>query len=270
MPTNSFAGKVVLITGASSGIGEALARQFAKQGAKVALLARRANKLSHIVDEINALGQKAIAITADVTQQKDLSTALEIVHQNFGLVDIVIANAGFGVVGNFETLTVEDYQRQFETNVYGVLNTLYTTLIDLKNTQGHMVLIGSVAGYVCWPKTSPYSMSKFALRALAQSLYVELASYNISVTLVSPGFVKTEIRNVDNQGVFNPDVKDPVPVWLRISATEAADQIISGILKRKREIVVTFHAKVGLLLNRIFPNMLLWLLRYRNLSKRKK
>ncbi|HXD97942.1 MAG TPA: SDR family NAD(P)-dependent oxidoreductase, partial [Candidatus Acidoferrum sp.] len=186
-----FAGQVVLITGASSGIGAALAREFARQGADVVLLARRADRLAALAREIEGTGRRALVVTADVTVDGDLDRAVASTEAAFGRLDVVIANAGFGVVGPVESLTLDDYRRQFETNVFGVLRTVQATLTLLKASRGRLVILGSVAGHIATPGSSPYSMSKFAVRALAEALGHELAPTGVSVTLISPGFVES-------------------------------------------------------------------------------
>lgn len=253
---NTFQNKVVLITGASSGIGEALVRAFAQQGAAVVMAARRIERLQIIEAELTQAGGKALAVACDVTNENDLATAVILAHQSFGPIDIVVANAGFGVVGKFEKLQGEDFQRQFNTNVFGVLRTIYATLEDLKKTKGQLVLMGSVAGYISAPNATPYSMSKYAIRALAENLYGELAPLGIAVTLISPGFVDTEIRLVDNQGESHPETKPPVYQKIRMPAKQAAQIMMKAILSKKREKVITVHGKIALFINYLFPGML--------------
>src|SRR5919109_1840625 len=154
-----FAAHVVLITGASSGIGAALAREFAHQGADLVLVARRSDRLTALAKEIEGEGRRALALTADVTRDGDLERVAGQARAALGRLDVVVANAGFGVVGPVERLTLDDYRRQFETNVFGVLRTLHATVADLKAARGRLVIVGSVAGYVATPGSSPYSMS---------------------------------------------------------------------------------------------------------------
>ena len=208
---DKFQNKHVFITGASAGIGAALAHEFASQGARLTLTARRLHLLEGLAQDLIARGTEVLVETCDVTQDGDLERALEKARERFGKVDVVVANAGFGVVGKLENLKLEDSRRQFETNVFGVLRTIQCSLEDLKQTRGSLVLLGSVAGYISLPNASPYAMSKFAIRALADSLWAELAPYGIAVTLISPGFVESSIRKVDNQGVFQRASEDPMP-----------------------------------------------------------
>jgi short-subunit dehydrogenase len=152
-----------------------------------------------------------------------------------------------------ERLTLDDYRRQFETNVFGVLRTVHATVADLKAARGRLVIVGSVAGYVATPGSSPYSMSKFAVRALAEALGHEVAAAGVAVTLVTPGYVDSEIRRVDNTGRFQPAAREPVPAWLLMPAAPAARRIVRAVARRRREVVITGHAKVAVFFQRHAP-----------------
>jgi short-subunit dehydrogenase len=252
-----FAGNAVLITGASSGIGAALAREFAGEGADVALVARRVDRLEALASEIGKTGRRAVVIACDVTRDGDLERAAGQARAALGKLDVVVANAGFGVTGKLETLSLDDYRRQLETNVFGVLRTVYATLDDLKKTRGRLVLIGSVSGHVAVPGSSAYSMSKFAVRGLAASLGHELAPYGVAVTLISPGFVESEISQVDNRGVWRPQApRRPIPASLVMATPTAARKIVSAVARRRREVVITGFGKAAVVLQRHAP----WLL----------
>ncbi len=256
-----FADAVVFITGASSGIGAALARSFAREGAAVALTARRVERLHELAAELQATGARVVVVACDVTVDGDVERATAHARQAFGPISVVVANAGFGVVGRVDRLGLEDYRRQFETNVFGVLRTIYAGLDDLKRTRGRLVLLGSVSGHVGFPGGSAYSMSKFAVRALAQALDGELARDGVSVTLISPGFVASEIHQVDNRGVHHPDVRRPAPAWLVMSADRAAALIVRATARRRREVVITGHGKLTVGTQRFAPGLLAWVMR---------
>jgi short-subunit dehydrogenase len=252
-----FAGNAVFITGASSGIGAALAREFAGEGADVALVARRVDRLEALASEIGKTGRRAVVIACDVTRDGDLERAAGQARAALGKLDVVVANAGFGVTGKLETLSLDDYRRQLETNVFGVLRTVYATLDDLKKTRGRLVLIGSVSGHVAEPGSSAYSMSKFAVHGLAASLGHELAPYGVAVTLISPGFVESEISQVDNRGVWRPQApRRPIPASLVMATPTAARKIVSAVARRRREVVITGFGKAAVVLQRHAP----WLL----------
>lgn len=252
--------QTVLITGASSGIGAALAREFARGGWCVILVARRLEKLEVLAAEVRASGGKASVYQGDVTVDGSLAEVIQDLEGQGITPGIVIANAGFGVVGNAARLRIEDYQRQFDTNVFGVLRTLHETLPALERTRGRFVIMGSVAGHLSASGSSAYTMSKFAVRALAESLHGDLDARGVGCTLISPGFVDSDIRRVDNQGTLHSRAKDPVPAWLRMRTDKAARIMVRGILRGKREVFVTFHARVMVFLSRIFPGLTRYLL----------
>ncbi|HUN27689.1 MAG TPA: SDR family NAD(P)-dependent oxidoreductase [Steroidobacteraceae bacterium] len=257
--SNVFRGRVALVTGASSGIGEELARQLAAAGARLALAARRTELLEILAAEIAASGaDRPLVLGCDVTRDGDPERAVAATVAHFGKLDIAVANAGFGVVGAFAELSVADYRRQFETNVFGVLRTLKAALPAVLKTRGQLVVTGSVAGWVATPGTSPYSMSKFALRALASAVTPELARSGVAVTLVSPGFIESAIRRVDNQGRLHRGSRDPIPAWLVMDRRKAVRQILRAVARRRREVIVTAHGKLAIALERFAP----WLIRY--------
>lgn len=253
-----FRDKVVLITGASSGIGESLALGCARLGAKLTLAARRTDLLEALAKKIAQDGAAMpLAIESDVTRDGDCERAVAETVRHFGKLDVAIANAGFGVVGEFRKLTIADYRRQLETNLFGALRTLYAALPEVEKTRGNLAIIGSVSGWGSTPLVSPYSMSKFALRALADAITPELASLGVKVTLISPGFVISNIRRVDNRGVFHPGAKDAVPAWIQVSTARAARETLSAIAHGRREKIISVHGKLLVALARFAP----WVLR---------
>jgi short-subunit dehydrogenase len=253
-----FHGKSVLITGASSGIGEELARQLARAGAKLTLTARRKELLDRLALEITTNGQPApLVVSSDVTRDGDLEAAVAEAVRHHGKLDVVIANAGFGVIGHFEKLTTGDYRRQFETNVFGVLRTLYAALPEIQKSRGNIAIVGSVSGWGATPGASPYAMSKFALRALANAITPELALSGVKVTLISPGFVASNIRRVDNRGAFHSNAKEPIPEWLIMPTDKACRQMLRAVARGKREAIITGHAKAMVFLERFTP----WIVR---------
>jgi short-subunit dehydrogenase len=252
----SRAARVVFITGASSGIGAALAREYARRGADLALAARRTDRLDTLARALASGGRRALVLACDVTRDGDLETAAARTREAFGRIDVVVANAGFGVVGPVARLTLDDFRRQFETNVFGVLRTIYATLDDLRHSRGHLAILGSVSGHLATPGGAPYAMSKFAVRALAESLRHELRPAGIGVTLISPGFVESEIRLVDNQGRLRTEGHDAAPAWLRMDVDRAARKIVRAIDRRRREAVITGHGKAAVFLQRHVPGLM--------------
>lgn len=247
--------KVVLITGASAGLGAGLAREYGRRGAAVVLVARRLERLAALAEEVCTLGGHALAVAGDVTRDGDMEAAVDRALEQFGRLDTAIANAGFGVTGRVERLALEDFRRQFETNVFGVLRTVKAVLAPLAATRGTLALMGSVSGHLASPGAAPYCMSKFAVRALAESLRGELRPRGVAVVLLSPGFVDSDIRRTNNQGRVREDAPDPVPAWLRMGTAKACRIMVRGIERRRAEVVVTAHGKLAVLCARHLPRL---------------
>jgi short-subunit dehydrogenase len=252
---------VCLITGASSGIGAALAREYAARGATLVLVARRVKRLERLASELGGADRRILSLPCDVTRDEDLVQVVQMIREKLGRLDTVIANAGFGVIGNADRLTLDDYRRQFETNVFGVIRTYRETIGELRKTRGRFAIVSSVNGYLALPGNSPYGMSKFAVRAFADSVREEVWRDGVSVTLVAPGFVESEIRQVDNRGQWHPYAKDIVPSWIVMRADRAARVIASGIERRRAEQIVTRHGVALVFLARHFPRLTAWLIR---------
>lgn len=237
-----FSGKTALVTGASSGIGAALARELARHGARVALLARRAERLTALCEAIAAEGGESLALSCDVRDRAALDAAVAETVARFGRLDIAVANAGFGVSGPVDCLETSDFRRQFDTNVFGVLDTFYAAWPYLKETKGRFALVASVAGRLGTPKAAAYSSSKFALVGFAESAYYDCLAHGVSIICINPGFVSSEIRSVNNTGDYTGE-SDPVPAFLVMPAEKAARQIARAIYRRTPEVVLTQHGK---------------------------
>jgi NADP-dependent 3-hydroxy acid dehydrogenase YdfG len=255
-----FENQVVWITGASSGLGKALALEFARQGADLALSARRIERLQALVSEIEGLGRSALAVPCDVVDEAAVQQAADTVATHFGRLDIAIANAGFGVGGRIERLDAATWRRQLDTNVVGVAMTARYALPHLRNTHGRLVLIGSVAALLPGPGSGAYAASKAAVRSIGETLAVECAGTNVSVTTIHPGFVQSEIAQVDNDGHFDAERKDKRPARLMWTAERAAKVMLRAIARREREFVFTGHGKVGAFFGQHFPGIVQLLL----------
>jgi NAD(P)-dependent dehydrogenase (short-subunit alcohol dehydrogenase family) len=248
-----LAEKVVLVTGASSGIGEALVREAAAAGAAVVLVARRFERTARLAAELEAQGARALAVRGDVTVDGEIEAAVAQALARFGRLDVVIANAGFSVNGRLADLRLEDYRRQFDTNFFGVLRTIYAALPALRATRGAIGLLGSTNGYLSLPGYSAYCASKHAVRSLGDCLRHELASEGVSVTQLAPGFVQSQIRVLDNDGEPRPDAIDPIPRWLQLPARRAARLMLRSIRARRAESIITLHSRLGIFFARHAP-----------------
>ncbi len=257
-----FEGKTAFVTGASSGIGAAVAEQFAREGAKVALAARREDRLDGVRKRIEDAGGKALAAPCDVCDRASLDAAMATTAEVFGGIDILVANAGFGVNGPFDRLKTEDFRRQFETNFFGVLDTIYAALPHLEKSRGTLAVVASVLGRIGSPNSSPYCASKFAVHGLCESLSYEFAPKGINVVCIQPGIVASEIRSVDNKGRFHPNHKDPAPAWLVVPTEKAAKDIVRAVHRGKFDAIITGHGKLAVWLKRHVPWVVAMLMRY--------
>jgi short-subunit dehydrogenase len=246
-----------------------MARDFARRGADVVLLARRWERLEALALEVRARGRHALTVRCDVTRDGDLEKAVEAALEKFGRIDWVVANAGFGVAGAVHKLTLEDFRRQFETNIFGVVRTVQATREVLIASRGCIAIMGSVMSYLALPVGAPYAMSKHAVKALADSLRAEMAKYGVGVTLLAPGFVDSEIRQVDNQGTFHNDAKDGIPRWISMDTDKAAAKLVKAVIKRKPVAVITGHGKFVVFLERHFPWLVSFLVQALGIQKRR-
>src|SRR2546425_7868173 len=200
---NNIQGKVVVITGASSGLGEATARHLSAQGASVVLGARRVDRLQSLANELTGRGGKALAVATDVTHCHQVKRLVDAAVQTFRRVDVMINNAGIMPRAPLERLTIEDWNRTIDINIKGVLYGIAAALPHMKQQKaGHMVFVSSVAGHRVGPDFAVYAASKFAVRVLAEGLRQEVKPYNIRTTVISPGAVATELPN----SVTEPDI----------------------------------------------------------------
>lgn len=256
MSKQDFAGLVAWVTGATAGIGRCVALELASRGANVAVSGRREDRLREVIREIEKLGRHGLVVPCDVTDESAVMFAVEAVARDLGRVDVVVANAGFGVSGRVEQLEAADWRRQFETNVIGLAMTARYAIPELKKTRGRLALVGSVSSMVSVPGQAAYSASKAAVRAIGQTLSMELHGTGVSCTTIHPGFVASEIAQVDNQGRFDGNRKDKRPSKLMWPTEKAARVMVDAIARREREYVFTVHGKVFGFLGRHAPGLM--------------
>lgn len=250
-----FDNKVVWITGGGSGIGRALALAFAKEGAAVAVSGRREDRLQEVVRELESAGAKGLAVRCDVTDEASVAEAVQKVVRTLGGLDVAVANAGFSVAGRVEKLSAADWRRQLDVNVIGAAMTARYAIPHLRERKGRLVLIGSVSAMMVAPGFGAYSASKYAVRAIGQALAAELHGSGVSCTTIHPGYIESEIAQVDNQGRFDPQREDRRPKNLIWRSDRAARVIVDAIAKRKREFTFTGHGKVGAFAGRHMPGL---------------
>lgn len=226
----------VLITGASSGIGAALARLYAARGARLVLIARDGERLAAVATEV-----RGIAIAGDIADPAVSAAAAAHAQSAWGGLDVIVANAGYALRGDITRLAHQDLRRQFDTNVFGVLTTIQATLPLVQASRGRLVIIGSVAGTVSTSDSIAYAMSKAALRPLAEGLRQHLRSTGVSVTLITPGLVVSDIDRRDQAGRLDSALMPP-PSRLAMPTPVAARRILRAIDRRRTETIITWHA----------------------------
>ena len=196
MPSRNmhWTNKVVLITGASSGIGRALGIQLARKGAAVGLLARRAEVLKQVAESIESSGGRALALPADVTDAAAVREAVRELRQRFGPIDLLVANAGISVNTFVPDLCEKKIAELMNVNVIGVVNSVAAVLPDMVNRgRGHLVGNSSLAAYRGLPKTAAYCASKAAVSSFLEAIRIDLRGSGVDVTIIHPGFVKTQL-----------------------------------------------------------------------------
>lgn len=248
-----FRGQTAFITGASSGIGAALACALAREGACVGLAARRLDKLEEVRRKIESAGGRAVAVACDVTDAASVRRAAGLVAETFGGIDIAVANAGIVITEDFEHIETGDFRRLFDTNFFGVVDTVYSVLPYLKQSKGRLGIVSSIMGQVAAPSDTAYCATKFALCGLAGSLYYELPE-GVSVTVILPGLVESETCHRD-KSALGPGHKERSPSFLVVPTDRAAAAIVRALHKRQFEAVITGHARVTAFANRHFPRL---------------
>ncbi len=200
--SNTIAGKVVVITGASSGLGEATARLLSAEGASVVLGARRRDRIEKLAGELAHGGGKALAVATDVTQRDQVQTLVDVAVQRHGRIDVMINNAGLMPQSLLERLKIDEWERMIDVNIKGVLYGIAAALPHMmRQKAGHVINVSSVAGHKVGPGSAVYAATKHAVRALSEGLRQEVKPYNIRTTVISPGAVATELPN----SVSDPD-----------------------------------------------------------------
>ena len=239
--------KVVLITGASSGIGRATALRLSSYGAKVGLAARNAQDLAEVVAEFDKQGQHALAIPTDVTEAEQCRRAVEATVECFGRLDILICSAGLSLRAYFEGTSLETLERVMRVNFFGTLYATHFALPHVKRSRGSLVAISSLTVKRGIPSYALYGASKFAIQGLYESLHLELGRDGVHVGVVSPAFVDTPLR-ANVLGADGQPWPEPPPPPFRIWPVErCVDRIIRLIVKRRREALLPWFT--GPLLN---------------------
>jgi NAD(P)-dependent dehydrogenase (short-subunit alcohol dehydrogenase family) len=270
----ALSGQVVIVTGASSGIGEAIARRLARAGAKVVITARRPERLNALARELDPDGARVMPIAGDVTNDADRRALVAGSLKKFGRIDALVNNAGFGTRGPLELVPVEAIRRNFETNVFSLIALTQLVIPAMRERgSGCVVNIGSVAGRIARPLSSVYDSTKHALEALTDGLRGEMKPFGVRVTLVRPGFIATEFISAADKasGDFTGTVGPYEPFWAATRAGVQKLRKVAGVpddIARLVEKVLAsdnpaprysapFHAKIFLCAKWLIPDRLI-------------
>jgi len=262
--------KTALITGASSGIGRALARVMAEQSYNLILFGRRENRLAELKADIeDQFDVRIISISCDVCGTDCMKAEIDRAVGTMGRLDVTVANAGYTIAGRFDTLTPQDYRCIFNTNFVGMLNTLYPSVPYLKESQGTFVVVGSILGEFGIMDRSAYVSTKFAMRGFYESVRYELKEMGVSFLFAEPGFVSTELRHMDRTGRRIEQVTDKAKKAtshgsIAAPPEDVAQDIVKALPKKGfRKRIITGHGKIFVFLNWLFPSLLASLI-YKN------
>ncbi|MGQ8335009.1 SDR family oxidoreductase [Sunxiuqinia sp. A32] len=247
--------KVVIITGASSGIGKALAIEFAKKGASLVLAARRLERLEQLKEELPDV--EILAVKVDVSQEKDCEQLIEAAVKEFGQIDILINNAGISMRSIFEETDLNVIKRLMDVNFWGTVYCSKYALPYLLKTKGSLVGVISIAGYVGLPGRTGYSASKYAIRGFLDALRIENLKKGLHVLVAAPGFTASEVRESALIGDGSQQGKTPRNEGSMMTAEECARLIGKAVEKRKRHLILTFvEGKVTVFLGKFMPKLL--------------
>jgi len=261
MKTDAFRGQAVIVTGASAGIGKALALQLASQGAKVAIAARRAERLEQVAGECRAVGGEVLVVPTDVSDEAQCKTLVENTIAAFGRLDMLINNAGLAVSAVFDEFPdLHLFKHTIGVNFYGTVYCTYYALPHLKESRGRVVAISSVGGKAAIPFNTPYISSKYALQGFCDALRMELDQHGVSVTVVCPYWVVTEFHEaqMNKEGVPRGPRGRTIYTNKMMTAERCADITLRAAQKRRREVLMG-PGTLAVWLKLIAPGFLDWL-----------
>ncbi len=256
MTKTDLSQNVVIITGASAGIGRDLALQLARQGAWLSLAARNTEKLEEVAEQCRQLGAKALVVPTDVSEKEQCNRLIERTVKEYGRIDTLVNNAGITMWAMFEDVKdISLLDRIMQVNFFGSVYCTYYALPYLKKTKGRIVGVASLTGKTGVPTRTIYSASKHAMAGFFDSLRIELAGSGVSITMIFPSFVATDIRERAVDGEGKPLEESPLPEDKMMPVDECVRIMITAIEKRKREVIMTARGKIGVALKLIAPGL---------------
>lgn len=246
-------GKVVVITGGSSGIGKALAEVFGRKGSHVVITGRDGNALQETEQYLKNQGVSIVAVQADVTLPADNERMAKVAIEKFGKIDILINNAGISMRALFEEVDLNVVKKVMDINFYGTLYATQACLPSIIANKGSVVGISSIAGYRGLPGRTGYSASKFALQGFLEVLRTEMIPKGVHVLTACPGFTASNIRMRSLTKDGSPQGESPRDESKMMSAEECAEHIYNAVVKRKKILILTLVGKLTVFMNKWFP-----------------
>jgi short-subunit dehydrogenase len=248
--------KVVVITGASSGIGKALAFECAKRGAKLSISSRNMDKLQEVADQLSTQNIDALLVKTDVSIESECADLIRKTIATYGRIDVLINNAGISMRAIFQEVDLKVIRQLMDTNFWGTVYCSKYALPFLLKSKGSLVGVSSIAGYKGLPGRTGYSSSKFAMQGFLEVVRMENMKKGLHVLIACPGFTASNIRNLSLTKDGTSQGETPLDEEKLMSAEEVAKNICDAIEKRKRTLILTFQGKMTVLLNKFFPSLM--------------
>lgn len=260
--------KVVIVTGATSGIGEACALVFGNAGAKIVITGRSQVKLDNALDFLRKAGIEAYGIMADAGSESDNKKIAEDTLRHFGRIDILINNAGISMRALFEDLDMEVFRKVMDTNFWGTVYATKYCLPQILKNKGSIVGVSSINGYRGTPARTAYTASKYAMNGFFESLRTEVMKRGVHVLVACPGFTASNIRNNALTADGSVQGESPREEEKMMTSEEVAQEIFRATIKRKRDIVLTRQGKLAVFLNKWIPGIMDGIV-YKHMAKEK-
>lgn len=268
MKQESLKNKVVIITGATSGIGEACASVFGQEGAKIVITGRNEEKLEIGRQKLEAQGIEVLAILADASIEQDNEKMADAVLSKFGRIDILINNAGISMRALFQDLDLEVFKKVMDTNFWGTIYATKYCLPQILKNKGTIIGISSINGFRGTPARTAYTASKFAINGFFDALRTEVMNQGVHVLVASPGFTASNIRNSALTANGSTQGQSPRDESKMMSSEEVAKEILKATLKHKRDLILTTQGKMAVFVNKWFPGLMDSIV-YRQMAKEK-
>ncbi len=253
MARNIFRDKVVIVTGASTGIGRAIAKEFARNGSKVVMAARSLDKLMSLEKEIRDEGFEALSCATDVTSEEECRRLTETAVGKYGTIHILINNAGISMRALFEDVDISVLKRLMDVNFWGTVYCTKYALPYIVSNRGSIVGVSSVAGFHGLPGRTGYSASKFAMHGFLETIRIEYLKEKLHVMIIAPGFTTSEIRRNALKADGTQQGNSPREEGKLMSPEHVARWVLRGIRKRKRNKIMTWIGRLTALFQRIIP-----------------